>query len=305
MENNPEWFPPEFNNDKIKTGDMPGDKIKINDSHINRANKIYPHLRHQLQSLNSRRLVVSVYGGSGVGKSEISSILAHYCTVEGYNSYILSGDNYPHRIPEENDIERLRVFRTAGLNSLSERSDFNNDWMKNLSISWKSMEDFLPGNTSEEDSNWRKLYFDAGRAALKDYLGTNKEINFTFINRIIHSFKNGENRIVLKKMGKGNEDMKLESVSFSDTRILFVEWTHGNSPELKGIDLPIFLFSSPEGTLSHRLSRGRDNNIDNPFINLVLEIEQEKLTTQADKAELIVAQNGEIIPISAYKQNYA
>lgn len=295
MEHNFDWCPPVIKTESIKTGDMPGDKVLINDSHVDLANKIYPHLRNRFKSIDSKRFVVSVYGGSGVGKSEIGSILAHYSTLDGFNSYVLSGDNYPHRIPKENDRERLGTFRNAGLNALSERADFKDQWMKRLGELWESMEDFKQQSASESDFEWREVYFEAGKKALHDYLGTSKEINFEYINRIIHSFKNGEKQIILKKMGRIEDDIKLESVNFSKTQILFIEWAHGNNPQIKGIDFPIFLYSSPEETLAHRLSRSRDNNIDNPFINLVLSIEQQKLTDQTENAKLIVNRDGEIL----------
>lgn len=56
-------------------------------------------------------MVITVCGGSGVGKSEIASLLAHYFENMGVGCYTLSGDNYPHRIPVYNDAERLRIFR--------------------------------------------------------------------------------------------------------------------------------------------------------------------------------------------------
>ena len=54
-------------------GDMPGDKIAIEQGHIDKAEKIYPALRERL---GPDKTVVCVCGGSGVGKSEIASLLA-------------------------------------------------------------------------------------------------------------------------------------------------------------------------------------------------------------------------------------
>ncbi len=61
---------------------MPGDKIDISDSHVSKANKIFPVLvkrvqEHMLTNM-ADKLVISVYGGSGVGKSEIASLLSYY-----------------------------------------------------------------------------------------------------------------------------------------------------------------------------------------------------------------------------------
>jgi flavodoxin len=79
---------------------MPGDKIQIEQSHIDKAETIYPVLRSLLPD---RKAVVCVCGGSGVGKSEIASLLAGLLREDGIKAYVMSGDNYPHRIPAEND----------------------------------------------------------------------------------------------------------------------------------------------------------------------------------------------------------
>ena len=101
--------------EKIPCGDMPGDKIQIGEEHIRKAQTIFPVLKEIIDSRGGARTVVSVCGGSGVGKSEIASLLAFYLRSAGLGAYVLSGDNYPRRIPRANDEERLRVYRQGGL----------------------------------------------------------------------------------------------------------------------------------------------------------------------------------------------
>ena len=64
--------------DAIPTGDMPGDKVQITQGHVDKAQSIFPRLWELLQPLlaDDGRAVVAVHGGSGVGKSEIGSLLA-------------------------------------------------------------------------------------------------------------------------------------------------------------------------------------------------------------------------------------
>jgi len=293
-----EWNPPQIDLSSIKTGDMPGDKVHINQTHIDKANIIFPHLLQKLKKLNGRRLVISVYGGSGVGKSEIGSVLGHYCNSQNYASYILSGDNYPYRIPKFNDSERLSVYRNAGLNALAKNKQFSNDWMIKLHQKWPDLEDINAKTFTDDDSAWMKAYFDAGKAALMNYLGTEKETDFSMVNHIVKLFKAGENKINLKRMGRTTDDIRYEAVDFSGVQVLIIEWTHGNNKLLEGVDFPIFLFSTPAETLAHRLARGRDKNTDSPLISLVLELEQEKLISQAGTAKLIVSKNCELISLA-------
>ena len=292
------WRPAPIDLTSVMTGDMPGDKIQINQSHIDKANTIFPNLLQRLEGLGGQRLIVSVYGGSGVGKSEIGSLLGHYCNQQGYPSYILSGDNYPYRIPQLNDSERLAVFRNAGLNAFARSEQFSNDRMQKLRQKWHNMEDFNPKTTTAAESVWMHDYFEAGKAALTSYLGTGSETDFSMVNHIMKYFKEGKNSINLKRMGRTSDDIYFAAVDFSGIQVLIIEWTHGNNPLLEGVDFPIFLFSTPSETLAHRLARGRDKNTDSPFISLVLEIEHEKLISQASTAKLIVAKDGDLISLA-------
>jgi alpha-galactosidase len=300
-----QWSPPRLDIGSIKAGDMPGDKIAINESHIKKANTIFPYILQELGKLGDKRMVISVYGGSGVGKSELGSVLGHYLDLQNYPSYILSGDNYPHRIPQYNDMERLFVFRNAGLYALARNRDFKNEWSNKLQQKWPSMEDFQPETFSKEDASWINEYYAAGRNALENYLGTEQEINFSFLNHIIKTFKGGANTINLKRMGRTPDDIRLEAVNFTGVQVLIIEWTQGNNPTLDGVDFPIFLFSTPAETLAHRLARKRDKNTDSPFINLVLEIEQEKLVSQVKNAKLIVSKDGAVLSYSEFKEKLA
>ena len=232
----------------IDHGDMPGDKVSISGEHIKKSEIIFPVLAEKLEKSFKEnpfgKTVISIYGGSGVGKSEIASVLAYFLKEQGIKGYILSGDNYPHRIPEYNDAERLRIFREEGYD------------------------------------------------ALCAYLGSEKECNFTEVNDIIRQFKKGAEHIWMKRMGRRPEELWYELVDVKETQVLLIEWTHGNNALLSGIDVPVFLFSTPEETLAHRKKRNRDKQTDSPFTTLVLTAEQTLLESQAEKAAIILSKDG-------------
>jgi hypothetical protein len=299
------WTPPPLDVARVRTGDMPGDKVQINQSHVDKAGTIFPRLFRELEERDDPRFVVSVYGGSGVGKSEIASVLGEYCRQQGLPSYVLSGDNYPYRIPEHNDLERLSVYRNAALSALARDKSFTNARMATLQQKLPSMDDMDAKANSAEDADWMTIYHEAGRQALAHYLGTERESDFPMVNTIIRSFKEGRNRINLKRMGRTTDDVRYEAVDFTNVRVLIIEWTHGNNPRLEGVDFPVFLFSTPAETLAHRLSRGRDKNADSPLISLVLELEQEKLVGQAERAALIISKRGEVLSHAEFRQRAA
>lgn len=251
-----DWKAPVIPSD-IPHGDMPGDKVEINEGHVMKANVIFPRLLELMKeeaAKGKEKIVITVCGGSGVGKSEIASILSFYLTSAGIKSYTLSGDNYPRRIPMLNDAERLRV------------------------------------------------YEELGREGLADYLGSDKEINFKEIEKIALDFKEGAKNISLRRLGRKEDELWYDDVDFSDTDVLIIEWTHGNSDNYKGVDIPILLNSTPRETLEHRRSRNRDGATDSPFTTMVLEIEQGQIKNQAHKAKIIISKQGEILSFDEYEK---
>lgn len=192
------------------------------------------------------RLVISLFGGSGSGKTTIAGALQQYLLNDGIGCFLLGGDDYPHRIPKRNDEERLRIFEESGENGL------------------------------------------------RDYLGTPQEIDFDRINEVLADFHAGKNTITLRHMGREDGEIFSEETSFEGIRVLIVEWTHGGSEYLEGVDLPVFLESSPEETRERRIRRNRDANAASPFINMVVELEGKKLKRQRNRAKLIVGKDKKV-----------
>lgn len=297
------WVPPELE-EQIPHGDMPGDKIVIGTSHIEKGKVIFPRLAGLLrQTLSGRtplRAVVTVCGGSGVGKSETASLLAFYLQKLGVGCYVLSGDNYPRRIPAQNDAERLRVFRTGGIRGLLTENLYTAACAKTLMELQKQEVDADPAQTAAHP--WLAAYQKAARDALAGYLGSTQEQNFDELTQIVAQFKRGDEHIWLKRMGRTETELWYDDVDFSDVQVLIIEWTHGNSDKYQGVDIPVLLNSTPEETREHRRQRNRDGKTDSAFTTAVLELEQKMLEANACRAKIIVAKNGDILCYAAYRQ---
>lgn len=286
----------------IPHGDMPGDKISIDEGHVSKANTVFPVLLEKLKETleqGNQKAVLCVCGGSGVGKSEIASILGYYLETLGIGAYVLSGDNYPHRIPMYNDAERLHLFREAALRGMVRDGVYKKGYFDQIKI-WQ--EEFTDADKKHAEENpWFESYLKHGREGLKGYLGSAHEIDFEEVSEIIGKFHAGEDKIFLKRMGRTDTDLWYEEVDMSQKQVLLVEWTHGNNDLLQGIDIPILLNSTPEETLAHRRARNRDGQTDSAFTTMVLEIEQNLLKSQAHKAKIIVAKSGELLSQEAFE----
>ena len=296
----PQWTPPALGDD-LPHGDMPGDKVEIHQEHIEKANTIFPLLLPMAAEAAEQtgRAVIAMCGGSGVGKSETASLLSYYFRSAGVGAYTLSGDNYPRRIPMYNDAERVRIFRVGGMRGMLEAGVYTEEAGAELRRLWAAEADADPKEAAGRE--WLRIYQAEGRKALAGYLGTPQEQDYDELSAIIAKFKAGSNSLLLKRMGRTEDERWYESVNFSQTNVLVIEWTHGNSDFLHGVDVPILLNSTPEETRAHRRARARDGKTDSAFTTMVLEIEQEELDRCAHKAKIIISKSGEVLTFDQYR----
>lgn len=293
------WTAPEIPAE-IPHGDMPGDKVEIGEDHKKKSKLIMEELINLLPEYIGKngKAVIAVCGGSGVGKSENASLLTFYLNQLGIGAYTMSGDNYPRRIPMYNDAERLRVFRSSGVGALV-AADLLTEQVKEELIALQEKED--DANLGyKETYPWFSVYIEGAIEGLRGYLGTKHEIDFDEVSGIVAKFKSRCPEIYLKRMGRTDTALWYEKVDFSGIDVLVVEWTHGNSDNYDGVDIPVLLNSTPEETMAHRRARNRDGKVDSAFTTRVLEIEQGMLAAQAHKAKIIISKSGELLSYDAY-----
>lgn len=287
---------------EIPQGDVPGERVDIKEEQIEKVNTLYKEIVRQLPAVLQenpyQRAVLAVCGGSGVGKTGIASLLSHYFRKAGIGCYVMSGDNYSHRLPKYNDAERLHIFREGGIQRMIEDGVYTPE---NFAVvqKWQKMEDDANPKHLEE-APWFASYLNGGRKGLEEYLGTQREIAFDEVEAIVSAFKDGAEEIWLKRMGREETELWYECVDFREIHILLIEWTHGNSDYYSGVDFPILLNSTPQETLAYRKARNRDGSADSAFTATVLTIEQEMLKKQAGKAKLIMAKSGKLLTYEAY-----
>ena len=280
----------------IPMGDMPGDRIDISDGVIKKTGKMFPelytHLEDLLKKRANHRATVSIYGPSGSGKSCTASVLAYMLSQAGMGCLIISGDNYPRRIPCANDNERLHIFRTGGVRHLAAKGILDPNIVKVLRELQSENRDSDPEACREYP--WLSQYISGGTGALASYIGSPHEIDFDEVNGILRDFLKGGQSIWLKRMGRDEASLWYDKVDMTDKDILILEWTHGNSRYLDHIDLPVFLNTTPEETLVYRKKRARDTRTDSSFTSIVLTLEQKLLMSQIKDASLIVSDNGTV-----------
>ena len=257
---------------------------------IRNAERLFPLILKKTEERKEKKTIISVSGGSGVGKTGMAFLLQNMFEKQGKKSLIISGDNYPHRIPMYNDAERIARFRMSGLNGLITERLYTDEVKEKLLELQKAGRDA----EEQEDMQWLSIYQKYGDKALTDYLGTDQELDYEAVSNLLVQFHGGTSQLMLRHMGRTPDDIWYDRRDVSDTDILILEWTHGNSACLQGVDVSVVLISTPEETLENRKKRNRDTAIDSPFVARVLRIEQKKIDDGLDRADIIQDMHGRI-----------
>lgn len=262
--------------ENVQGGDMPGDMAHISAPVCRRVEKLLPHLVTKLEEKYGTdipaKLVIAVSGGSGSGKTSGAAALREALAMVGLKGYVLSGDNYPRRIPQHNDEERLTIFRSAGLKALLAAGEYTPERFADLQPLQKTGIDSDPRQCAAYP--WMQIYQQGGRAALAGYLGRTAEQDYDALNAVLAQFRAGAPVLWLKRMGRKEWERWYEPKNFADVDVLLLEWTHAGSADLKNTNLKVFFNSTPEETRACRVARSRDAGADSPFVTMVLEIEQ-------------------------------
>lgn len=215
---------------------------------IRNAERLFPLILEKTEERKEKKTIISVSGGSGVGKTGMAFLLQNMFEKQGKKSLIISGDNYPHRIPMYNDAERIARFRMSGLNGLITERLYTDEVKEKLLELQKAGRDA----EEQEDMQWLSIYQKYGDKALTDYLGTDQELDYEAVSNLLLQFHGGTSQLLLRHMGRTPDDIWYDRMDVSDTDILILEWTHGNSACLQGVDVSVVLISTPEETLENR-----------------------------------------------------
>ena len=292
----------DFSWNDLPSGNEWAAKHSFADSIEAKSAKLFSALLDKIREEKDQKIVIAISGGSGVGKSTTAKLLQKYLEELDVGCVLIGGDEYPWRVPVMNDAERLRILRQAGIKGMLQDGVYNDAAWEQLKKLQNDMVDADPKYDTEYP--WHKSYLKYGRTALAAYLGSEQEQDYNDVQALINAFHSGKAQIPLRKLGDGEADFHYETGNFADKKILLLEWTHAGNPALHGIDINLFLHSSPEETLARRKRRARNANTDTPLIALVLELEQTMLNRNAENADMIQLMDGKILNAAEYRNKF-
>ena len=156
------------------------------DSLESKAAKLFSALLDQLRNCTKSKVVIAISGGSGVGKSTTANLIHQYLENLGIGCALIGGDEYPWRIPVQNDAERLRILRQAGVKGMLSDGVFDDKSWKELNALQKQMVDADPKYS--EVYPWHRSYLSHGRKALAGFLGSASEQDYADVQALIDAF---------------------------------------------------------------------------------------------------------------------
>jgi len=110
------------------------------------------------------------------------------------------------------------------------------------------------------------------------------EVQTALIQSQITAFRNGVANVAAPIVNYSENRFETQLLDFSQTQVLVVEGTYALL--LDDIDLGIFLQATYHDTAERRRKRARD--IDDPFVEQVLEIEHRLIAPQRDRADILI-----------------
>lgn len=140
--------------------------------------------------------------------------------------------------------------------------------------------------TTHENAARRSALFREGGSALKEYLGSQDEVDLERIEGIVSDFKAGAESVCLRKLDlvQGVVIEEQQSVSCEGIQVLIVEGTW--SLLLDSLDIYTYVMSRPDLTLQRRIKRGREAITQE--LERIIAYEQQKLEQLHPSADLVI-----------------
>ncbi len=136
---------------------------------------------------------------------------------------------------------------------------------------------------------------DAMRKKDSEWLGPHKEVNLQLLDKTLYNAINGSDSIKIPHIDYDSNIETLEEISIVGVKIIIVEGTY--TTLLKNINTKIFIDEDYKETLKYRKLRNRGNEVNDPFVESVLETEHKIIAGHKFLADIIITKDYEVIPV--------
>lgn len=135
---------------------------------------------------------------------------------------------------------------------------------------------------------------DAMRKKDPEWLGPHKEVNLKLLDKNLKSAINGSATIDSPHIDYQSNRETIEKISVEGVEVIIVEGTYTSL--LRNIDTKIFIDADYKDTLKFRKLRNRGNEVNDPFVEGILETEHKIIAGHKFLADIIITKDYQVIP---------
>ncbi len=133
---------------------------------------------------------------------------------------------------------------------------------------------------------------DAMRKSDSTWLGPHKEVDLNLMDETLQLAINGTAQIEVPHIDYVSGERSIQSISLDDIQVIIAEGTY--TTLLKHLDSRIFINADYHDTLIYRKLRNRGNEVNDPFVEGILETEHKIIAGHKFLADFIVSKDYEV-----------
>ncbi len=134
---------------------------------------------------------------------------------------------------------------------------------------------------------------DAMRKKDPEWLGPHKEVNLKLLDKNLGEAINGAKTIASPHIDYYSNEEIIENISIEGIKVIIVEGTYTSL--LRNIDTKIFIDEDYKDTLKFRKLRNRGDEVNDPFVEGILETEHKIIAGHKFLADIIITKDYDVI----------
>ena len=134
---------------------------------------------------------------------------------------------------------------------------------------------------------------DAKRKEDPEWLGPHKEVNFEALENNLKDAISGKVEIIKPLIDYNENSVEDQVVNLYGVKVVIAEGTYTSL--LKHVDTRVFIARSRLDTLEHRKKRNRGNEVNDSFVENILEVEHKIIAGHKQLADFVITKEYEVI----------
>ena len=134
---------------------------------------------------------------------------------------------------------------------------------------------------------------DAKRRQDPEWLGPHKEVNFEVLENNLKDVISGKAEIIKPLIDYNANSIEDQVISLEGIMVVIAEGTY--TALLKNVDTKVFIARSRLDTLEHRKKRNRGNEVNDSFIENILETEHKIIASHIQLADFVITKEYDVI----------